>query len=399
MPAFTRLPDLALRGYGGAVIAASDESFAEKEALVRPGRPAFQAETFGNKGQVYDGWETRRRRTLGHDWAIIRLGLPGTVRGVVIDTAWFKGNFPPHASVEACEVAGAPSPEELATAAWVEIVPRADLKGDAEHHFEVRDERRYTHVRLNMYPDGGIARLRVHGEVRPDLSLYDGLQTVSWLVEGEVLHRDSLGSLRAVRPGQLNLMTAGRGISHSEESAEGGTLHGVQLWVALPEEHRGVEPAFEHHAELPVLDGPGYRSRVLMGGPSPATAYTPLIGAEVSVDGRADLAVEPGFEHGLLLLDGAVEQVPAGPLLYLPPGRERIVLEGRGRVLLIGGEPFAEEIVMWWNFVGRSHDDIAAYREEWMRGRGFGVVRGFDGEPLPAPELPGIRLKPRGRVR
>ncbi|MFE0077657.1 pirin family protein [Nonomuraea sp. NPDC059023] len=228
---------------------------------------------------------------------------------------------------------------------------------------------------------------------------HTGLQTVSWLVEGKVLHRDSLGSLRAVRPGQLNLMTAGRGISHSEESAEGGTLHGVQLWVALPEEHRGVEPAFEHHAELPVLDGPGYRSRVLMGGPSPATAYTPLIGAEVSVDGRAELAVEPGFEHGLLLLDGAVEPVPAGPLLYLPPGRERIVLEGRGRVLLIGGEPFAEEIVMWWNFVGRSHDDIAAYRKEWTQGKGFGEVRGFDGEPLPAPELPGTRLKPRGRVR
>ncbi|MFI6290661.1 pirin family protein [Nonomuraea sp. NPDC050790] len=228
---------------------------------------------------------------------------------------------------------------------------------------------------------------------------HTGLQTVSWLVEGEVLHRDSLGSLQAVRPGQLNLMTAGRGISHSEESAEGGTLHGVQLWVALPEEHRGVEPAFEHHADLPVLEGPGHRSRVLMGGPSPATAYTPLIGAEIAVDGRAELAVEAGFEHGLLLLDGSIGQVPAGPLLYLPPGRERIVLEGRGRVLLIGGEPFAEEIVMWWNFVGRSHDDIAAYRKEWMEGQGFGAVRGFDGAPLPAPELPGIRLKPRGRTR
>ncbi|MBB5078544.1 pirin family protein [Nonomuraea endophytica] len=228
---------------------------------------------------------------------------------------------------------------------------------------------------------------------------HTGLQTVSWLVEGEVLHRDSLGSLRAVQPGQLNLMTAGRGISHSEESAEGGTLHGVQLWVALPEQHRGVQPAFEHHADLPVLEGPEYRSRVLMGGPSPATAYSPLTGAEVAVDGRAELPVEPGFEHGLLLLDGAVTQVPDGPLLYLPPGRERIVLEGRGRVLLIGGEPFAEEIVMWWNFVGRSHDDIAAYRKEWMEGSGFGEVRGFDGAPLPAPELPGIRLKPRGRVR
>ncbi|MFI6477953.1 allantoicase [Nonomuraea sp. NPDC050663] len=165
MTRFTSLPDLALRGHGGAVIAANDESFAERESLIRPGRPAFQAETFGNKGQVYDGWETRRRREPGHDWAIVRLGLPGVIRGIVIDTAWFKGNYPPHASVEASA--------DLET--WVEIVPRSELKGDAEHHFEVDDDATYTHVRLNIFPDGGVARLRVHGEVRTDLSIYDGL--------------------------------------------------------------------------------------------------------------------------------------------------------------------------------------------------------------------------------
>lgn len=227
---------------------------------------------------------------------------------------------------------------------------------------------------------------------------HTGLQTVTWLVEGEVLHRDSLGSRQTIKPGQLNLMTAGRGISHSEESAR-EVLHGVQLWVALPGTHRDVEPRFEHHAELPVLDGPGYLATVLMGGPSPATAFSPLIGAQVAVDGRAELPLDPAFEHGLLLLDGAVEPLEAGPLLYLPPGRDRIVLSGSGRVLLIGGEPFAEEIVMWWNFVGRSHDDIAAYRKEWMEGTGFGTVTGFDGAPLPAPALPGTRLRPRGRVR
>ncbi|MEU0571169.1 allantoicase [Nonomuraea sp. NPDC005983] len=175
MPRFTDLPDLALRTFGGSVVAASDESFAEKENLIRPGRPAFRAETFGHKGQVYDGWETRRRREPGHDWAIVRLGLPGVVRGVVIDTAWFKGNYPPHASVEAAEVGGHPSPAELGAARWTEIVPRSGLEGDAEHHFDVADSARYTHIRLNMYPDGGIARLRVHGEVRQDLSVYDGL--------------------------------------------------------------------------------------------------------------------------------------------------------------------------------------------------------------------------------
>ncbi|HEX4814933.1 MAG TPA: allantoicase [Nonomuraea sp.] len=175
MTRFTALPDLALRTLGGSVVAASDESFAEKECLIRPGRPGFQTATFGSKGQVYDGWETRRRREPGHDWAMVRLGVPGVIRGVVIDTAWFKGNYPPHASVEAAFAEGYPSPAELLTAGWTQIVPRAGLKGDAEHHFAVAGEATYTHVRLNIFPDGGVARLRVHGEPRPDLSVHDGL--------------------------------------------------------------------------------------------------------------------------------------------------------------------------------------------------------------------------------
>ncbi|TDD19496.1 allantoicase [Nonomuraea diastatica] len=174
-PTSLHLPDLALRTLGGSVVAASDESFAEKESLIRPRRPGFQAETFGNKGQVYDGWETRRRREPGHDWAVVRLGVPGVIRAVVIDTAWFKGNYPPYASVEAAAVDGHPSPDDLPAAPWTEIVPKAGLEGDAEHHFQVADETRYTHVRLNIHPDGGVARLRVHGEARPDLSVYDGL--------------------------------------------------------------------------------------------------------------------------------------------------------------------------------------------------------------------------------
>ncbi|MFI7465733.1 pirin family protein [Nonomuraea sp. NPDC049646] len=231
---------------------------------------------------------------------------------------------------------------------------------------------------------------------------HTGLQTVTWLVAGEVLHRDSVGSLSRVRPGRLNLMTAGRGISHSEESP-GTTLHGVQLWVALPEAHRHTAPAFEHHATLPVLSGPGFDATVIMGTlggvTSPATTYTPLVGAEVTVDGTGEVPLDPAFEHGLLLLDGEVEQAVPGALRYLPPGPGTLRLAGRGRVLLIGGEPFGEEIVMWWNFVGRSHEEIAAFRKEWAEGEGFGTVEGFDGEPLPAPALPSIRLKPRGRVR
>ncbi|GAA3149407.1 allantoicase [Planomonospora alba] len=173
--AFTDLPDLALRAYGGAVVAASDESFAEKENLIRPGRPSFRPHTFGARGQVYDGWETRRRREPGHDWALVRLGVPGTVRGVVVDTAHFTGNHPACASVEAAAVDGYPAAGELRAAEWTEIVPRSPLRGDAEHVFEVADGRRYTHVRLNAFPDGGVARLRVHGEPRPDLSIHEGL--------------------------------------------------------------------------------------------------------------------------------------------------------------------------------------------------------------------------------
>lgn len=180
MSDFTSLPDLAVRTLGGSVLAASDESFEEKENLVNPWAPAFHPETFGPKGQEYDGWETARRRPdangeLGHDWAIVRLGLPGVIRGLVIDTAWFKGNFPPFASVEACAVDGYPSVAELAAAEWVEILAKSPLTGDSAHGFDVSVQRRFTHVRLNMLPDGGIARLRVHGDVVPDPRLLGGL--------------------------------------------------------------------------------------------------------------------------------------------------------------------------------------------------------------------------------
>ena len=170
---FTSLPDLAVRTLGGSVVAASDESFAEKENLINPWAPKFSPETFGPRGQVYDGWETARRRGPGHDWALVRLGMPGVIRGVVIDTAWFTGNYPPHASVEACAVDGYPS--DLSGADWVEIVPRSPLKGDSAHAFPVDRERLFTHVRLNIHPDGGVARLRVHGEVVPDPRLLSGL--------------------------------------------------------------------------------------------------------------------------------------------------------------------------------------------------------------------------------
>lgn len=168
MSDFLSLPDLAVRTLGGSVLATSDESFEEKENLINAWAPKFHPETFGSKGQEYDGWETARRRNGGHDWAIVKLGLAGVIRGIVIDTAWFKGNYPPHASVEAVALPGNPSVEELLAAEWTEIVPRSSLQGDTTQEFDVTVAKRFTHVRLNMFPDGGIARIRVHGDIIPD---------------------------------------------------------------------------------------------------------------------------------------------------------------------------------------------------------------------------------------
>jgi len=175
------LPDLASRALRGSVVAASDEFFAEKENLIRPGAPTFTAGTFGHKGQVYDGWETRRRRGLDgelpaadeHDWVIVRLGAAGVVYAVVVDTAFFTGNYPQSCSVEGARVSGY---QDVAPAAeWVPLVPRSSLTGDAQHVFPVASDPRYTHVRLRIYPDGGVARLRVHGTVVPSPSLLEGL--------------------------------------------------------------------------------------------------------------------------------------------------------------------------------------------------------------------------------
>ncbi|HET6666743.1 MAG TPA: allantoicase [Intrasporangium sp.] len=167
---FLELPDLASRALAGSVIAANDELFAERENLIKPGPPTATTD-FGNKGKVYDGWETRRRREPGNDWAVVRLGVPGVVRGVVIDTTHFTGNYPPEASVEGAAVEGHPSPGDVG---WMPLLARTHLAGDAVNAFPVASQDRVTHVRLSIYPDGGVARLRVHGECRPDRRLLTG---------------------------------------------------------------------------------------------------------------------------------------------------------------------------------------------------------------------------------
>lgn len=168
LPDFVVLPDLASRAMGSGVVAANDELFAEKENLIKPEEPTYSTYTFGHKGQVYDGWETRRRREPGFDWAIVRLGAPGVVRGIIVDTAYFKGNYPPEVSVQGAVIDGYPSVAELEGTEWFDLVPRSAVKGDDLNSFDVDCGRLVTHVRLCMHPDGGIARLRVHGEVVAD---------------------------------------------------------------------------------------------------------------------------------------------------------------------------------------------------------------------------------------
>lgn len=166
------LPDLASRALGGAVVAANDESFAARENLVLP-HPAVARTDFGHKGKQYDGWETRRRRSPGHDWAIVRLGAPGIVAGVVVDTAFFTGNYPPRAALDGAAVEGHPSAADLERADWQPLLPLSELAGDTANTFAVTSDRRVTHVRLAIHPDGGVARLRVHGTVVPDPRLVD----------------------------------------------------------------------------------------------------------------------------------------------------------------------------------------------------------------------------------
>lgn len=242
---------------------------------------------------------------------------------------------------------------------------------------------------------------------------HTGLQTVSWLFSGEVEHRDSAGVHAMVRPGELNLMTAGAGICHSEVSTPATSiLHGVQLWVALPDAARDTGRDFAHFVPTPRTIG-GATLRVFLGDladcRSPVHTFTPLLGAQLDLDPGSALTldVDPAFEHGVLLDQGAIEvsgtAIDIADLAYQGPGRSELNIVNRGdgpaRAILLGGPPFGEQLVMWWNFVGRSHEDIVAYRELWQANDArFGEVKGYQGKiaRLPAPPLPNGRLQPRG---
>ncbi|OYO18207.1 pirin [Enemella evansiae] len=245
---------------------------------------------------------------------------------------------------------------------------------------------------------------------------HTGLQTVSWLFAGEIEHRDSNGVHAMVRPGEVNLMTSGRGIAHSEVSTPAtSTLHGLQLWVALPEVDREMARDFQHHVptETELADGAG-TALVFIGelpgvAASPVRTQTPLLGAELRLAPGAEfeLTLDPGFEHAFLVDSGTLtvagQQLGPADLGCIDPGPDSVRLQvgsEPARVALLGGTPFTEEIVMWWNLIGRTHEEVVAAREEYeLHSERFGEVPGYEGPEsrIPAPPLPTVRLRPRNR--
>ncbi|SDS40053.1 pirin family protein [Microlunatus soli] len=249
---------------------------------------------------------------------------------------------------------------------------------------------------------------------------HTALQTVTWPISGSIHHRDSVGSDVIVRPGELNLMTAGHGVSHSEISLAGpDPLRGLQFWVALPDSALQTAATFEQHTALPTVELANGTATVLAGRfagtESPASTFTPLVGAQLALrPGISGIELDPSFEHGLMIIDGRIRiedtELAPGPLHYFGVGSSAIELraESTATVIIIGGRPFDSELIMWWNFIGRSHEDIVTARQQWQDHDGrFGSVAGsyraFPGadgaDRIPAPPMPSTRLKPRRRHR
>lgn len=239
---------------------------------------------------------------------------------------------------------------------------------------------------------------------------HTGLQTVTWLLEGQIEHRDSIGSVQIIKPGELNLMTAGHGISHSELSQTGPQrLHAVQLWVALPKEALNIAPEFEHQGDLPRVTGEKFSATVLagefLGQRAKTKIFTEMVGVEIRIPAWEDvtLPLRSDFEYGILAVEGEVtvmgKSVPQSGLEYLEPGSEELKVQTAKEpvtLLLLGGVPFPEKILMWWNFIGRNHDDVALAREQWNnRDARFGQFEDQIGGWIPAPELPNVILQPR----
>ena len=324
---FTELPDLAVRTLGGSVAYANDELYAERENLITAGPAVFSPATFGLKGQVYDGWETRRRREPGHDHAIVRLGAPGIIHGVVVDTSFFTGNYPPEVSVEAAGAEGYPSPAELAAAGWITIVPRSPAKGDARNLFEVTDGHRYTHVRLSIYPDGGVARLRVHGEVVPDPRFLAGTLDLAAAENGSVITGCSdmfySSAANLIAPGRARTM--GEGWENARRRDDGNDWVSVRLAV----------PGRVRYAELDtslfVGNAPGW-ARLTGARRGPGSGAWGAIGSGATVAAGSGSGVGPGSGAGK-------GSRPGGWFELLP--RTRLQPDTRHRFRIAPGPPIA----------------------------------------------------------
>jgi allantoicase len=351
---FTALPDLASRALGGSVCAANDELFAQRENLIKPEAPFFDPHEFGHKGKVYDGWETRRRRDNGHDYAIVRLGTAGIIHGIIVDTAYFKGNYPPFISVEAASIEGYPSIEEVMKEDWHTIVAKSPAQGDTPNAYEVTDRHRWTHVRLSIYPDGGVARLRVHGEVVPDPRFLDGTVDLLAAENGGRLVDCSdafyASPANIILPGRARNM--GEGWENSRRRGGGNDYAVFVLAAAGRPRHVEIDTSY-YVGNAPGwvrLSGIDARSADI----SDADAWTELL---------ARTAVQPDTRHRFLL-DAADAATHLRLDVYPDGGLSRLRLFGE-----LDARASSEARHKWWGALPASHQVLIADQAPAASGR------------------------------
>ena len=321
MTQFTDLVDVAAARLGGTVLVANDEFFAPKENLLKPEKPVWREGEYTDRGKWMDGWETRRRRVPGHDWCLVRLGVPAAVHGVVVDTSFFKGNYPEQCSIEACSMDGAVDAEALAAGReveWMEILPRSALRGDAENPFAVVPRERTTHLRFNIYPDGGVARLRVYGEPVRDPHLRPGVTAdLAALMNGGLVvdcsdmffgHRHNL-----ILPGRSTHMGDGwetkrrRGPGYDwtiVRLAARGTIERIEVDT---DHFKGNAP---ESCSLEVCDAPGLTPERLSGGDPGWTTLLPRTPLQVDTQHRFDVSGGPATHARLAIYpDGGIARL------------------------------------------------------------------------------------------
>lgn len=333
---FTHLPDLAARGLGGAVVSATDDFFADRANLIADG-PAMECADFGPRGKVYDGWETRRRRDPDRDTvpdhAVVRLWGAGVVAGVVVDTAYFRGNYPPFVSVEATAVEGYPTPAELAGATWETLVQRVAAEGDTANRYAVSDPRRWTHVRLSIHPDGGVARFRVHGTVVPDPRLLTGtidlaaLETGASIVDCSNLFYAEPANL--LRPGPARSM--GEGWETARRRAPGND------WVVVRLAGAGVPREIEIDTSYFAGNAPG------------SARVTGRCDGGVWLDLLPETRLQPDTRHRFRVAPGrAVDEVRVD--IHPDGGFSRLRVRGE-----LTAAALARAAERWWDVLPAAH--------------------------------------------